>query len=127
MKYFAIIIALLIIAPSPALAVRKIEKKTKQQSSGAQKVDQSQQPESKENKAQADQPAETRNAPLEIKQPQREDRFIDENSDGINDRIDQRQTVKVRKKEAEREKRHKSDPPKKESPDKPDKKSRRDR
>lgn len=126
MRLLAIIIAISIIAPSPVMAVRKIEKKPKQQSSSAKKADQPQEQASGEKRVSPDRSRDPQKT-TDVKQREREDRFIDENSDGINDRIDKRQTVKVKKRESRERKTRKVAPPKKESPKKQEKKNRRDR
>ena len=130
MKTLVIILAALLAIPSSALAVRKVEKKPKAQSStstqaGAQ---QSQQP--AEKGVRSDQPAPEQQArppqpAQEVKKPEKEDRFIDENGDGINDRIDQHQTVKIRKKESPQRESPKQEHQKRESSDKTEKPERR--
>ena len=126
MKSLAILLALLIVAPSPALAVRKVEKKNKQQSAGVQAADQHQE-QRQEGNVEKGEPSRAAGNRPEVIQPEREDKFIDENSDGINDKIDQRQTVKVKMKEKVRERPRESEPSKKDAAKTPDKKSRRDR
>ncbi|MEE9554018.1 MAG: hypothetical protein V3W18_06935 [candidate division Zixibacteria bacterium] len=126
MRFLSVLIAIFIIAPSPAMAIRKIEKKPKQQSTSAKKTDQRQKQVSGEERVSPDQ-SKAPDKKSDLKRREREDRFIDENSDGINDRIDKRQTVKVKKREASKREARKAAPPKKEPSKKQEKKSRRDR
>lgn len=161
MKTLAIILAIFLVVPSTAMAVRKVEKKPKAQapSTSSLKADQSRQESNKSVKTdqpqstepQKDQAQSAKEAPgqsakgitaKETPKPDKEDRFIDENGDGINDRIDEKQTVKIRKKEESRReaptvkspkpessKREipKRESPKRESSAKTDKPERRDR
>jgi len=135
MKTLAIILAICLAIPSTAMAVRKVEKKPKAtaQSPASGSAKQSQQHSDKSAKTyqpQASEKQTERSQPVkeateqskqgitakEATKPTKEDRFIDENGDGINDRIDEQQTVKIRKKEESQREAPKVQSPKRESP-----------
>lgn len=134
MKILMTVLIVCLAFPSSALAVRKVEKKPKPQASSAKQAvgDQNQQADEKNVKndqsPSVEQPKPPLQAAPEIKAPEKEDRFIDENRDGINDRMGNRPAVKTRKKE---------EPPRRETPgrdsaeekapNKIEKKNRRDR
>ncbi len=104
-KVFAILIAVMFLAASPVLAVKKVPKQSAQQSaapdqgqnqSGGQQesgdVKQNVQPPPPPN------PEATKPEPPKVKE---KDRFIDENDDGINDRYKKPPVVKRKPKEEE--------------------------
>jgi hypothetical protein len=133
MKTLAIILIVLLAVPSPALAIRKIEKKSKGQSSNVDNAAADQKQTAGENAPAADRSPEReskKDVPRqrrESRQPEKEDRFIDENSDGINDRISKQPAVKIKRREPPRNETPKREKPKPESSVKPEKVKRRDR
>lgn len=133
MKILSVILVFLLAVPSPALAIRKIEKKPKAQSGNSDKAATGQKQTAGESAPAADRTPDRepkKNEPVqkrEILKPEKEDRFIDENSDGINDRISKPPEVKVKRREPQRREAPKREKPKKESSGKPEKMKRRDR
>lgn len=136
-----ILLLFALLAPSSAFAVRKVEKKPKKQqtSTAKQAVDKSdpaadrQENQPAENKGKVETPdspernKEAVESAPEVKKREREDRFIDENSDGINDKIDHGPVIKVRKRDNPPTNSPRKEEQKRENPDKSRKGSRRNR
>lgn len=108
-RLIALIVAASFIMTSPALAVKKVPKKPEQQAAQSNQAN-GQEKTAKEGKSLRQEP---QSPPERTRQPipaperprvKERDRFIDEDSDGINDRLKKPPTVKKKKKENRPEK-----------------------
>lgn len=124
MRILIITLTAFLAIPSSASAVRRVEKKPKKQSSSAVQA-----------KQEAGKPSVSSDKDMDTSQSKRppmlesggQDRFIDENSDGINDRIEKKQTIRIKKRDSRESEKQRPETPKKESDKKSGSKSRRDR
>jgi len=101
-KTLILILILSLAIPSSAFAVRRVEKKPKQQSGSNVTAGQDQNKDSGEKKAgegHNSAPDQGRTIVPEKQKDTKVDKFIDKNNDGINDRIEVRSPVKVRKRD----------------------------
>lgn len=104
-RLIAFLVAACFIMTSPVLAVEKVPKKPKQQATPASQASGQEKPATKEKSFRKEpQPLperEVRPAPApERMRIKKKDRFIDEDSDGINDRLRKPPTVKKKKRES---------------------------
>ncbi len=104
-RLIALLVAVSFIMSSPALAVEKVPKKPKKQTaSSGQASDQEKAPKKETSLKQEPKPTPDRSSrPVPAPERRRfkeKDRFIDEDSDGINDRLRKPPTVKKKKKES---------------------------
>ena len=108
-RLIALLVAASFIMTSPALAVKKVPKKPKQQATQSNQAD-GQEKAAKKEKSFRQEP---QPSPERIRRPvpaperprvREKDRFIDEDSDGINDRLKKPPTVKKKKRENRPEK-----------------------
>ena len=101
----AFLVATFFIMTSPALAVKKVPKKPKQQATPAGQASGQEKPATKDKNFRKEQqpPPEREMRPTPAPERMRikeKDRFIDEDRDGINDRLKKPPTVKKKKKES---------------------------
>lgn len=103
-RLIALLVAAFFIMTSPGLAVKKVPKKAKQQATSGSQASGQEKAAKKENSfKQEPQPSRDKNRqpapPPERPRVKEKDRFIDEDSDGINDRLKKPPTVKKKKQE----------------------------
>lgn len=103
-RLIALIVAAFFIMTSPALAVKKVPKKPKQPATSGSQANGQEKTAKKGNNLRQEPQSSPERTRQPIPAPERprvkeKDRFIDEDSDGINDRLKKPPTVKKKKKE----------------------------
>ncbi len=103
-RLIAFLVAACFIMASPALAIKKVPKKPKQQAAPAGQASGQEKPATKDKSLRQEPKPSPDKSRRPFPRPERprvkeKDRFIDEDSDGINDRLKKPPTVKKKKKE----------------------------
>ncbi len=104
-RLIALLVAVSFIMSSPALAVEKVPKKPKKQAASSGQASGQEKPATKDKSLRQEPKPSPDKSRRPFPRPERprvkeKDRFIDEDSDGINDRLKKPPTVKKKKKES---------------------------